>query len=42
MNPFEWWTRGRVARELDAHVSTVRRLETSGDLNPRLGDGGIR
>lgn len=41
-NPADWWTRGRVARELDVHISTVRRLEIKGDLRPHLGDGGIR
>jgi hypothetical protein len=42
MDPLEWFTRGAVARELNCHVSTVRRLETNGDLHPRIGDGGVR
>jgi hypothetical protein len=42
MDPLDWLTRGAVARELHCHVSTVRRLEASGDLKARIGDGGIR
>jgi hypothetical protein len=42
MDPLDWFTRGAVARELGCHVSTVRRLETSGVLRPRIGDGGVR
>lgn len=35
-------TRGTVAKLLGVDVSTVRRLEVSGELHPRLGPGGIR
>ena len=42
MDPLDWFTRGAVARELNCHVSTVRRLEASGDLHARIGDGGVR
>jgi hypothetical protein len=42
MNPLEWMTRGDVARELKCHVSSIRRLEAKGDLNPIIGDGGVR
>jgi DNA-binding transcriptional MerR regulator len=42
MDPLDWLTRGAVARELNCHVSTVRRLEANGVLKPRIGDGGVR
>jgi hypothetical protein len=42
MDPLDWFTRGQVAQELACHVSTVRRLEANRELNPRIGDGGVR
>lgn len=42
MDPLDWLTRGAVARALNCHVSTVRRLEAHGVLKPRIGDGGLR
>jgi hypothetical protein len=35
-------TRGYVAQILGVNVSTVRRLETRGQLHPKVGPGGIR
>ena len=38
----ERWTRGRVAGVLGCSISSVRRLEESGELHPEVGERGIR